>query len=89
MPLNVERRNRNEALTSERGETCQKSMAKLATVINLPIIPNKTCWRLRMHSSFIFLSTTSDELISYAADSFFKLTDSSLRETTHLLNEIC
>ena len=51
--------NRNEALARERGETCQKSMPKLATIINIPAIPNKTCWRLRMHSSFIFLSTTS------------------------------
>ena len=59
MTLNIERRNRSEALASERGETWQKPTAKLATIINIPAIPNKTCWRLRMHSSFTFLSTTS------------------------------
>ena len=58
MTLNVERRNRNEALASEGGEMWQKPTAKLATIINLPAIPNKTCWRLRMHSSFTFLSAT-------------------------------
>ena len=51
MTLNVERRNRNEALVSERGETWQKPTAKLATIINLPAVPKKTRWRLRMHSS--------------------------------------
>ena len=51
MTLNVERRNRNKALVSERGETWQKPTAKLATIVNLPAIPNKTRWRLRMHSS--------------------------------------
>ena len=79
MPLNVERRIRNEALASEWGEKWQKPTAKLTTIINLPAILNKA-WSthaLEFHILIHDFYSLSDELIPYAADSFFKFTDSN------------
>ena len=79
MTLNIEQRNRNEALASERGQTWQRPTEKLATIINLPAIPIKRVSKhaLEFHILTHDFYSLSDELISYAADSFFKFTDAN------------
>ena len=90
MTLNVERRNRNEALVSERGETWQKPTAKLATIIHTGS-PKQNAVTSTHALEFVHGVYSLEPMNSYhlfAANSFLKIHKwqwPSLRKTTNLL----